>query len=171
MNKETTITLYKITFATFHNAQRGNLLRSAIRASWLNIIQKDGHYQFPKQTKGLEALFVFVPYNKRVRISPNKFYWVTVQPMDISTRGMNIDFIFSEDNTPQAFMEKITAIFAENRVDEDVIFATPNKETFLAILRQLPIFIEENFNDKTQVVQEAKECYYNKFINRIIENI
>ena len=91
--------------------------------------------------------------------------------MDISTRGMNIDFIFSEDNTPQAFMEKITAIFAENRVDEDVIFATPNKETFLAILRQLPIFIEENFNDKTQVVQEAKECYYNKFINRIIENI
>lgn len=171
MNKETTIPLYKITFATFHNAQRGKLLRSAIRTSWLNIIQKDGHYQFPKRTKGLEALFVFVPYIKRVRIHPNKFYWVTVQPMDISTRGMNIDFIFSEENTPQAFMEKIAAIFAENRVDEDVIFATPNKGTFLALLRQLPIFIEENFNDKTQVVQEAKECYYNKFINRIIENI
>ena len=31
--------------------------------------------------------------------------------------------------------------------------------------------LEENFNDKTQVVQEAKECYYNKFINHIIENI
>ena len=171
MNKETTIPLYKITFATFHNAQRGNLLRSAIRTSWLDIIQKDGYYQFPKRTKGLEALFVFVPYIKRLRIAPNKFYWVTVQPMNISTRGMNLDFIFSEENTPQAFMEKITAIFAENRVDEDVIFATPNKKAFLATLRQLPIFIEENFNDKTQVVQEAKECYYNKFINRIIENI
>ena len=134
MNKETTITLYKITFATFHNAQRGNLLRSAIRASWLDIIQKDGHYQFPKQTKGLEALFVFVPYNKRVRISPNKFYWVTVQPMDISTRGMNIDFIFSEDNTPQAFMEKITAIFALSPIPTHTIINGTNAGTGIYLI-------------------------------------
>lgn len=169
--KTITIPIYKITFTALCYSKKSQLWVLLIRSSWLNVIKKDRHYQFPKQTNGFSTLCQFVPYNKRVTKSPNKFFSVPIAPMDISTRGMNVDFIFSEENTPQAFMEKITAIYTENRLDEDVIFATPNKETFLSTLKQLPIFIETNFKDKIQVVEEAKERYYNNYINPIIKHV